>query len=532
MNDATRAFREVLGASHVCVDTDTREAYQANVGAATRDISMVLRPEDTDQVQRIVVIANEHGVPLYPISRGCNWGLGSRLPVRDGCAVVDLSRMNRIIAIDPEHAYAIVEPGVTQGQLYDHLQAEEIPLMLNVTGAGRQASLIGNALERGIGYFSSRTDSLSGMEVVLGNGEVIRTGFGHLESARTTHLYRHGIGPSLDGLFAQSNFGIVTRAGVDLLPKPPHQMACIAGLADSASLGRLVDALGELRKLRLINTVVHIGNQARTRVTLTPLIVDYLRTRSEADDITLQKAAEDIMRRESFGTWNAVIGMHGTRGQLAETKKWLRRKLRGIANTDFVTNANLAAFGKISKALSFLPLFQRKLAVLHAVAPLHGLTAGIPTDAALKSVYFGADEKQPSDPAANPDASKAGLIFVAPFIPLSGRAAVNVVALTERIFSQHKFVPYITLNIIDAKSAEAVIKLAFHRGDEARAKAASQCVAELETALVNQGYPPCRVGPDSMSRIVTDTPYWQTIAKLKSAIDPNEIIAPGRYNLV
>jgi 4-cresol dehydrogenase (hydroxylating) len=531
VTDATRAFREVLGASHVCIDLETRQAYEANVGGSAREISMVLRPEDADQVRRIVVIANEYRVPLYPISRGCNWGLGSRLPARDGCAVIDLSRMNRIIAVDPEHAYAIIEPGVSQGQLYDHLVAEDLPLMLNVTGAGRQASLIGNALERGIGYFSSRADSLSGMEVVLGNGELIRTGFGHFDSARTTHLYRHGIGPSLDGIFAQSNFGIVTRAGIELIPKPPRQMACIAGLADSASLGRLVDALGELRKLGLITTVVHIGNQARTRITLTPLIVDYLRDRSEADDISLQKAAEDIMRQESFGAWSAVIGLHGTRGQLAETQKWIRRKLRGIASTDFITDANLATFIKISKALSFLPLFQRKLAILHAVKPLHGLTAGIPTDAALKSVYFGAEEKVPGDDTANPDASKAGLIFVAPFIPLSGRAAINVVALTERIFSQHRFVPYITLNIIDAKSAEAVINLAFRRDDKARVEAAHQCVAELETALINQGYPPYRVGPDSMSRVVSDNSFWRTAAKLKSALDPNGIIAPGRYDL-
>ena len=120
MTDAKRAFCEVLGSANVLADADTRRSYEQNVGGATREISMVLRPEDSDQVRRIVVLANAHRVPLYPISRGCNWGLGSRLPARDGCAVVDLSRMNKIIAVDPEHGYAIIEPGVSQGQLYDH----------------------------------------------------------------------------------------------------------------------------------------------------------------------------------------------------------------------------------------------------------------------------------------------------------------------------------------------------------------------------------------------------------------------------
>jgi hypothetical protein len=45
------------------------------------------------------------------------------------------------------------------------------------------------------------------MEVVLGTGEVLRTGFGQYPQARTTHLYPYGIGPYLDGLFTQSNFG-------------------------------------------------------------------------------------------------------------------------------------------------------------------------------------------------------------------------------------------------------------------------------------------------------------------------------------
>ena len=56
------------------------------------------------------------------------------------------------------------------------------------------------------------------MEIVLANGEVLRTGFGHFGTAKAANVYKYGVGPYIDGLFTQSNFGIVTKIGVWLMP--------------------------------------------------------------------------------------------------------------------------------------------------------------------------------------------------------------------------------------------------------------------------------------------------------------------------
>ena len=64
------------------------------------------------------------------------------------------------------------------------------------------------------------------MEVVLANGDVLRTGMGAMGNSKAWHVYKRGLGPSADGLFMQSNFGIVTKMGVWLAPQPERYSPC------------------------------------------------------------------------------------------------------------------------------------------------------------------------------------------------------------------------------------------------------------------------------------------------------------------
>ena len=109
--------------------------------------------------------------------------------------IVDLSRMNRILEVNTELAYAVVEPGVTQGQFYQYLQRNRIPLWMDVTGAPTDASLVGNILERGFGHspYGDHFLSACGMEVVLADGRILRTGFGHYEQGAVTLISREMI---------------------------------------------------------------------------------------------------------------------------------------------------------------------------------------------------------------------------------------------------------------------------------------------------------------------------------------------------
>jgi len=188
-------------------------------------------------------------VQLHPISCGKNWGYGDRCAVSDGQVIVDLGRMNRIVEVNSRLAYAVVEPGVTQGQMYQYLVENDIPLVLDVTGAGPDASIVGNTLSRGFGHtpYGNHFTHTCGLEVVLPDGQVLNTGFGTFDRAQARRVFPWGLGPVVDGLFSQSNRGIVTQMGFWLLPTPESIQAFAFTVPREAQIEPVVDAIRELR---------------------------------------------------------------------------------------------------------------------------------------------------------------------------------------------------------------------------------------------------------------------------------------------
>src|SRR5206468_12826831 len=111
--DALREWTSLLGDEHVFRDAGTLASAGTATFATSSRVLAILRPGSRDHVQQAVRIANRHRVPIYPFSTGKNWGYGSCVPARDG-VLVDLGRMNRIVAFDEQLAYVTIEPGVTQ----------------------------------------------------------------------------------------------------------------------------------------------------------------------------------------------------------------------------------------------------------------------------------------------------------------------------------------------------------------------------------------------------------------------------------
>lgn len=530
MDEALREWAAALGGDAVATG-GALGPWLENVSGFSRRVPCALRPRSTAEVVETVRIANRHGIPLHPVSLGCNWGMGSRLPVRDGAAIVDLGRMDRIREICGPGRYAVIEPGVTQAQLYRRLREENLPLVFNVTGSGENTSVLGNSLDRGVGYFDSRAGALSGLEVVLGNGEVLRTGFGHRPDARTVHLYRHGIGPSLDGLFQQGNFGIVTAAGFELLPEPESDVALIARLAREEDLPELIVALAGLRRQGAIEHVAHVGNRERSWIALAPLLFRELEAlRAVPAGRDPRAFTERILRNEGFGPWSAVAAVPGTGARQRWARRRIRRELRRLARLSFIGHAQLRIADALLSRMQPLGWARRKLALLRSVKPVHRLAKGVPTDVALQSVYWPVPGQFPSA-ADDPDRSGAGLLYCLPLLPADPESVRSCVSGARDIFARHGFEPAMTLNLLDDRSLEGVFSLAFPRSDSARAAAARACIREAEAFFLRSGWPPYRVGIESMDLVVDPgSPYWQTVRRLKQALDPNGIIAPGRYN--
>lgn len=228
-----------------------------------RMASAAVAPANTEQVQAIVRIANNYSIPLYPISTGRNLGYGGAAPAMSGSVVVDLKRMNRIIEVDEERCFALVEPGVSYFDLYHHIQENGLKLWIDCPDPG-WGSVVGNALDRGSGYtmphLRNHWEARCGMEVVLANGELLRTGMGAMPEAGSWQDYRNGYGPILDGLFSQSNFGIVTKMGFWLMPEPKGYRSATINVPRYDDLHALVKILNRVENSRLFNGMAYLAS--------------------------------------------------------------------------------------------------------------------------------------------------------------------------------------------------------------------------------------------------------------------------------
>lgn len=217
--------------------------------------SAAVAPASVEEVQAVVRIANQFGIILYPISTGKNFAYGGPAPNVRGSVVLDLKRMNKIIEVNAERNFALVEPGVSYIDLYKYIQDHDLKVWLDCPDPG-WGSPVGNTLDRGIGYtmgfYRDHTAAQYGLEAVLANGEVIRTGMGALPGSKTWQEYKYGFGPDPAGLFAQGNYGIVTKMGIRLMPQPEHWRNGLVTVPKRRDLVDLVNVVNYMNDIFLI----------------------------------------------------------------------------------------------------------------------------------------------------------------------------------------------------------------------------------------------------------------------------------------
>src|SRR3954463_15783019 len=122
---ALRAFADALGPEGFLGGSEQIAEYRdpfAHASWRDYDPSAVLCPATVEEVQEILRIANDHKVPLWTSSQGRNNGYGGAAPRVGGSVVLSLRRMNRVLQVDEESAWALIEPGVRFFDLYDHLR--------------------------------------------------------------------------------------------------------------------------------------------------------------------------------------------------------------------------------------------------------------------------------------------------------------------------------------------------------------------------------------------------------------------------
>jgi 4-cresol dehydrogenase (hydroxylating) len=516
---------EVVGLQYVITDASALRSAETSTFSTGYRIPGIIRPGNLAEVQECVRVANRFRVPIYPISSGKNWGYGSRVPAADGCFLLDLGRMNRIVDFNEELAYVTVEPGVTQAQLYDFLRERGSKLWMDATGASPACSLIGNTVERGFGHtpYGDHFGNSCGLEIVLPTGRIVQTGFARFPGATAASSYRWGVGPSLDGLFSQSNLGIVTRMTLWLMPAPEYFQAYFFRCEEPEQLPALVDALRPLRLDHTIRGASHIANDYKVLSALEQYPWE------RAGGVTPLPGAlmRELHGELKIGSWNGSGALYGTKRQVKEARRLLRRALGGIADKlQFLDDRTLRMASAFAKPYEFLTGWnlKRTLALLE---PVYGLMKGIPTEHPLASTYW--RRRTPPPAVMDPDRDGCGLLWASPVAPASGRHASKLTALASGILLDRGFEPMISLTMITERSLACVVSIAFDRelaGEDARAL---DCYHHLMERLAANGYYSYRLGLLSMARGEQPDSYSDLLRELKRTMDPAGILAPGRY---
>ena len=301
LDRALEAFRAVVGSEHVLTGADALEFRDPfwYRDWTQYDASAVVQPATLEEVQAIVRLADEHRVPLWTTSQGRNNGYGGSSPRVQGSVVMNLRRMNQVLEINEDLGYAVVEPGVNWTGLYQAITERGYRLMLTIPDLG-WGSVLGNALDHGITYMPYGADFQApcGLEVVLANGELLRTGMGAMPGNDSWHLYRRGLGPTLDPLFMQSNFGVVVKMGVWLMPWPETFAPVWLNARKETDLIPIIDTV---RRLRLDRTLEGVPRLYNTLVFAS--LMDQRSRWYDGDGPTPDHIIDQVAGDLGFGRW-------------------------------------------------------------------------------------------------------------------------------------------------------------------------------------------------------------------------------------
>ena len=218
-----RDLEEIVGKEYVTTNKADLYIYSQDLTQAEPkwpDVAVL--PASLEQTRAVVLMANWRKVPVTPYVAGGNIG-GVAIPQRGGI-LLDLKRMDRIVEVNETDMYAVVEPGVTFGHIKAYLDKHHPNLVYTYAFSPPSTGIITNSILQGLDNLSFRYGAashwVSGLEVLLATGEVIRIG----SSAISGCWQSIAPFPELSGLFLgwQGTTGIITKMAVSLWPRPKH----------------------------------------------------------------------------------------------------------------------------------------------------------------------------------------------------------------------------------------------------------------------------------------------------------------------
>ena len=497
-------FTAALGAAKVLTSEEHLREFRDPFQYAGWDeytASAVLMPTSVEEIQAIVRIANERRVPLWTHGTGRNNGYGGPAPRVRGSVIVSLRNMNRVLEINEELGYAVVEPGVRWFDLYEAIKAGGHRLMLSIADLG-WGSVVGNTLDHGATYMPYGVDMgmQCGMEVVLANGEVMRTGMGAMPGNKAWHVYKRGLGPTPDQLFMQSNFGIVTKMGVWLMPYPEVYMPLWLRVWKDDDIGPVMDTLRVLMLDDTIRMVPQILNTVLLGSVFSKREQWWQEPGPIPDDVI------DRMARElEIGRWTMRFALYGDEAVVDYRFAKIKEAFERIEGAE-VWGAKHAP--------EDIPDLEH---------PAERIQGGVPNlEWNNMTGWYGGEE--------------GGHIGFSPVAPLTGRDGLAVRDLLRGMIEEAGLDYMAGLIPINARSFIHVAMVIFDTKNEAQVRSAYDVAKRLVRDAAKLGYGEYRAHLDFMDLAAdqysfNNHAYRRFVETIKDALDPNGILSPGKQGI-
>lgn len=502
---ALAELTKVLGADAVLTQPEEkaeyRDPYQPEQWKAFW-AGAVVQPTTVEQVQAVVRIAAAHRIPLWSQGQGRNNGYGGAAPRVSGGITINFRRMNRVLELNEELGYALVEPGVSFQDLYDAIEAAGADLMVSVPDLG-WGSISGNSLDNGLTYLPYGKDqqAVCGLEVVTADGELMRTGMGAMEGNTAWNLYKRSLGPTLDPLFMQGNFGVVTKMGVWLMPKPEVITHVHIDAKRDEDLIPLVDILRRLRLDGTVDGVPCLLNTLLIASTIAPRSHWYEPEEGVIPDEEIDRIAEKI----GVGRWHLRLALYGDRP---------------------VNEHNLA---KVERAFGVI----RDVKIRSTTTgPEEWASLPDPSD----RVYAGVPNQDWTTMAGWRGGSHGGHMSFTPVIELTGRKVYQLHQWMRAQFESRGIDHTADLIVVGARAMCSVNGLTFDIDDEDATADAYRLIQELVQEAGRLGYGEYRAHLHFMDLAQEQFgfgghAYRRFVEKIKDAVDPYGILNPGRHGI-
>ena len=247
------ALVAIVGTEHVLTGDEDRAFYSQDIyRAADHPVSVVVRPGTADEVSKVVAAATSAGFSVIARGGGSSY-TGGLLPDRPDSISIDTKRLDRVVEINTDDMYVVVEVGCTWQELHQALKPHGVRPPFWGPASGGTATVGGslsqNAILHGSALHGASGESVLGLEVVLADGSIVPTGSWSTVGGKP--FFRH-YGPDLTGLFLGDTgaLGIKTRAVLRLMRIPPAARFASFEFKDGT---RFAEVMGEVARSGLVS---------------------------------------------------------------------------------------------------------------------------------------------------------------------------------------------------------------------------------------------------------------------------------------